>query len=304
MPLIKFSKNKEQNLQKDKEQKLQKKIKYSFFPGCSLKTSGNENTLSLLNFCDKVNIELLELEDWNCCGSSSAHSVDHDVAVNLPLRNISLVPKNTPLLIACPSCLIRMKQAHLNLKKDKQLRSKYEQDWGVPFDFDLKIVHFFEIFNEITLLDYIENAHNKLNQIKIAPYYGCMLSMPPDLRFEPNYHGIMEKILTELGADMISFGQGTKCCGSYLSVAKPKLVEKIINEIVSNAIEAGAECLVTACSMCHLNIEIRCTVKNPIPTLHFSELLAMALGVENQQKWFPRHIIDPIPLLKRRNLFK
>ena len=296
MPLTKFLKNKGLH--------SQKKINYSFFPGCSLKTSGHENTLSLLNFCKSVNIELIELDDWNCCGSSSAHSVDHKVAVNLPFRNLSLAPANMPLLIACPSCLIRMKQAHLNLKKDKSLRLKYQQDWGVPFNPNLEIIHFFEIFNRINLSDYIENSHDQLNKIKVAPYYGCMLSMPPDLRFEPNYSGIMEKTLTKLGADIIPFGYGTKCCGTYLSVAKPKLAEKIINKIVLNAMQFGAECLVTACSMCHLNIEIRCTIKNPIPTFHFSELLSMALGAENQKKWFPRHIVDPVPLLKKRNLLK
>ena len=85
------------------------KTTYSFFPGCSLKASGHENTQSLLKFCDMVDIELKELSDWNCCGSSSAHSVNHDVARDLPLRNISLVPEGVPLLIDCPSCLIRLK---------------------------------------------------------------------------------------------------------------------------------------------------------------------------------------------------
>jgi len=66
--------------------------------------------------------------------------------------------------------------------------------------------------------------------------------------------------------------------------------------------EAGAECMVTACAMCHLNLEIRCTIKNPIPTLHFSELLSLALGEEDQKKWFPRHIVDPRPLLKKKGL--
>lgn len=287
---------------RNKNNRPSERLKFSFFPGCSLKASGHENTLSLLRFCDSVNIELKELEDWNCCGSSSAHSIDHNVAKKLPMRNISLAPKGVPLLIACPSCLIRMKSMYLKIKKDKTLKQEYENLWGKPFDEDLEIIHFFEIFNRIRLEDYIDHPEEKLKKIKVAPYYGCMLSMPPDLRFEKNYSGIMEKTLTKLGADIIPFGYGTRCCGTYLSVAKPQLAQKVVTQIVSKAMEAGAECLVTACSMCHLNLEIRCALENPIPVLHFSELLSMALGAKDQKKWFPRHIVDPVPLLKKRGL--
>ncbi len=294
MPLKEFLKNKKKPVQEWK--------RYSFFPGCTLKTSGHENTSSLLKFCKKVKIKLFELEDWNCCGSSSAHSINHEVGENLPLRNISLIPAGMPLMIACPSCFIRMKQAYLNLKKDEKLRQKYEEDWKTVFNPNLEIIHFFEIFSRIKLSDYIKKPRGKLNNIKVAPYYGCMLFMPPDLRHGPSFHGLMEKTLSGLGADMISFGYRSKCCGTYLSVAKPKIAENAVNEIVSKAMEAGAECLVTACSMCHLNIEIRCTIKDPIPILHFSELLSMALGAKSHKKWFPRHIVDPVPLLKKRNL--
>jgi heterodisulfide reductase subunit B len=278
------------------------KLKFAFFPGCSLKASGHENTMSLMKFCDRVNIELKELEDWNCCGSSSAHSINHSVAQNLPSRNLSLIPKGTPLLIACPSCLLRMKSMYLKIKNDEALKQEYEDQWGQPFDEELEIIHFFEIFSRIRLDDYMDNPREKLKQLKIAPYYGCMLSMPPDLKHEKSYVGTMEKTLSKLGGKIVPFGYGMRCCGTYLSAAKPKIAQNVVNEIVSKAMEAGAECLVTACSMCHLNLEIRCTIKNPIPTLHFSELLSMALGSKDQKKWFPRHIVDPIPLLKKKGL--
>ncbi|MCP3942947.1 MAG: hypothetical protein GY710_15880 [Desulfobacteraceae bacterium] len=280
------------------------KTTYSFFPGCSLKASGHENTLSLLKFCEMVDIELQELDDWNCCGSSSAHSVDHEVARDLPWRNISLVPEGQPLLIACPSCMIRFKQSHLKLKNDLDLQKKYEKDWGRPFDPDLEIIHFFELFKRIRLRDYIEEPTKQLKGIKVAPYYGCMLSMPPDLRHEPSYYGLMEDALSRLGAQIVSYGYETQCCGTYLSVAKPELSQKVVTQIISRARDAGAECMVTACAMCHLNLEIRCSMKKPIPTFHFSEMLSMALGAEKQKKWFPKHIVNPIPLLKERKLFK
>lgn len=275
---------------------------FSFFPGCSLKASGHENTLSLLKFCEKIGVKLKELDDWNCCGSSSAHSIDHDIAYQLPARDISLAPAGRPLLIACPSCLIRLKSTYLKIKNDEQLKKKWEIDFDRAFDDRLEIIHFFELFNRINLNDYIEKPKEKLNGLKVAPYYGCMLSMPPDLRHDTSHHRIMEKTLTALGADVMPFGYSQRCCGTYLSAAKPKIAENVVNEIVSKAMQASAECLVTACTMCHLNLEIRSTIKDPIPVLHFSELLSMALGESDRKKWFPRHIVDPVPVLKKRHL--
>lgn len=247
-------------------------------------------------------MQLEELEDWNCCGSSSAHSIDRLAAERLPMRNISLAPKGQPLLIACPSCLIRIKSTYTRIKNNPDMRAEYQDLWGREFDDDLEIIHFFELFDRIRFKDYIKDAPNRLKQLKIAPYYGCMLSLPPDIRHNNIEYNIMEKTLNRLGADMIYFGYGKLCCGTYLSAAKPELAEGVVNKIISSAMQAGAECMVTACSMCHLNLEIRCTLENPIPVFHFSELLSMALGGGDQKKWFPRHIVDPVPLLKRKQL--
>jgi heterodisulfide reductase subunit B len=247
-----------------------------------------------------MDIDLVELEDWNCCGSSSAHSIDKRSAKYLPMRNLSLAPKGVPLLIACPSCLLRLKSSFLSIKADPALRQDYEDFFGKPFDDELEIIHFFEIFNRVDLKD--QDLAGTLKGIRVAPYYGCMLFMPPELRYEKSHTGIIEKSLKPLGADIVSFGYANRCCGTYLSVAKPDIARKVVNEIIFKAMEAGAECLVTACSMCHLNLEIRCTLDNPIPVFHFSELLSMALGAEDHKKWFPRHIVDPVPLLKKRGL--
>lgn len=278
------------------------KARYTFFPGCSLKASGHENMLSLKNFCDRVGVELSELSDWNCCGSSSAHSIDHGVARQLPFRNLSLAPAGQTLLIACPSCLIRLKQSHNTLKASKTLQQSYQENWGRPFDPDLEIIPFFELFNRIHFRDYIENPKGLLKGMKVAPYYGCMLSMPPDMRRDPSYSGLMEDVLTRLGAEIIPYGYETICCGTYLSVAKPEVVEKTVTRIVSKAGKAGAECLATACSMCHLNLEIRCSLEKPLPTFHFSELLSMTLGGNELEKCLSKHMVDPVPLLRKRGL--
>jgi heterodisulfide reductase subunit B len=129
-----------------------------------------------------------------------------------------------------------------------------------------------------------------------------MLARPPELRHEKNYYGLLEKLLSSYGARPITWSYSSRCCGTFLSVAKPEVAEPMVNQIIQNAVDSGAECIVTACAMCHLNLEIRCTLKRKIPIFHFSEILSLAFKIETKKEWFTRHLIDPVPLLRARML--
>ena len=129
-----------------------------------------------------------------------------------------------------------------------------------------------------------------------------MLSRPPEMRHEKNFHGLMEKVLSSIGAEPLRWAGTAKCCGTFLSAARPDVVTNCVNEIVKNAMTVGAECIVTACSMCHLNLEMRCTRKERIPIFHFSELLSLAMGTTGHMDWFARHLVDPVPFLKEKGL--
>ena len=276
----------------------------SYYPGCSLASTATENNQSLLALCRKMGLNLIELEDWNCCGSSSAHALNEDLALDLAARNLFKAPPDRPLLVACPNCILRLRSANLELCNNEIKRYQYEKKWGMPFNTDLKILHFFELFNDVHLPDLQGQAGVSLEGLKFAPYYGCMLSRPNTLKHVQNYHGLMEAILASLGASPISWNHSSRCCGTFLAVTKPEITTKIVNRIMEDAIDAGADCLVTACAMCHLNLEIRCGLKNPLPTMHFSELLSLALGVRDPGDWFSKHLVDPRPLLKRKALLR
>lgn len=266
-----------------------------------MKTSAKENNESLKEFFRKIGIKLVELKDWSCCGSSSAHCVDTDLALDLASRNLAISPSDKPLLVACPSCTLRIKEAHLHIKEDENLQERFQEKWGQEFNKDLQIVHYFELLADVDFTQYVE-IPKPLNGLKFVPYYGCMLARPPALRKAKNYHGLMENILKTLGAEPLDWASASRCCGTFLSVAKPDAITPIVNEIIQNGINAGADCLITACSMCQLNLEIRCNLKHQIPTLHFSEVLSLALGTNKYKRWFPRHLVDPTPLLEERGL--
>ena len=280
-------------------------IDLSYFPGCSLKTSARENNASLIYLFRHLGYNLVELEDWNCCGSTSAHSVDTDLAFDLASRNLSLAPVDRPLLVACPSCLLRLRHAYLRLENEATARQHYEKMWHKPFDPKLQILHFFEFLDQMDLLKYSVDGARRLAGLKFVPYYGCMLARPPIMRHEKNYHGLMERILTRLGATAEKWSFSSRCCGTFLTVARPEIVQPMVNEIIQAAIDARADCIVTACAMCHMNLEMRCSLKARIPILHFSEIISLALGIgkRHYKGWFSRHLVDPKPLLKALDLF-
>jgi heterodisulfide reductase subunit B len=275
---------------------------YSYFPGCSLVTSAKENNESMVAFLDAFGIRLEELVDWNCCGSSSAHSLDNELALDLACRNLSLAPETRPLLVACPSCYLRLKGAHNSLNQDIAAQKHYENKWKRPHHSDLQIVHFFELLHDISQTAAFQNKLKKLAGLRIAPYYGCMLAYPPALRRQQDFSGIMENVIDALGGISIRWSFSARCCGTFLTAARPDIVSPIINQITRGAIQAGADCIVTACAMCHMNLEIRSAKPNQLPIFHFSEILALALGLEISDAWFSRHLIDPIPLLAKKRL--
>jgi heterodisulfide reductase subunit B2 len=274
----------------------------SYFPGCSLATTAKENNQSLIECCLKMGINMIELADWNCCGSSSAHSINHRLALDLACRNLSLAPPGRPLVAACPSCSLRLKHAQYILKNDAATRERYLEMWGRPFDPDLKVRHFFGLLMEVDLESMLAaNGHVRID-LTFAPYYGCMLNRPFALRAESDQYGIMEKTLTKMGLRPLHWAYASQCCGTFLTVARPDIVTPKVNAILQGAAESGAECIVTACAMCHMNLEVRCTLKRPVPIFHFSEILSLAFGASGNKDWFSRHLIDPRPLLKSKSL--
>lgn len=277
---------------------------YSYFPGCSMATTAKENNASLSHLASAIGITLVELTDWNCCGSSSAHSVDRDLADHLAMRNLSLAPDDRPLLVACPSCNLNLQHAQYKLSTDEAARMRYKQLFGREPNRNLQILHLFEVLAHVDWRRFSRFRQTILHGMKVAPYYGCMLARPPALAHADNYHGLMERILTGLGADACNWGYASRCCGTFLSVVRPDIVNPMVQEIIGDAMRSGADCVVTACAMCHMNLEVRSAPDARLPIFHLTELLSMACEDANVDAYFNRHLIDPRPYLKQHQLIQ
>jgi heterodisulfide reductase subunit B len=278
----------------------------SFYPGCSLKGTSHEAYDAMRRACAHFGFEIQELEDWNCCGSSSAHSLDQKLALNLAARNLALAPPGQPLMAACPSCHKNLRSAQHHLQKRPDQRTRLQERLGATISQDLKVISFLEVLEYLAQLPAWREMQRgqtrpKLGGLRIAAYYGCMLAAPKELE-QLSYQGILERSLTTLGARPVIWNFHQRCCGTFLSATRPEIARRVINRIVADAISHGADCIVTACAMCQLNLELRCTLAGKIPMLHFTEAMALALGEGEPEKWFKRHLIDPRPMLSERGL--
>jgi heterodisulfide reductase subunit B2 len=273
-------------------------IDLAYFPGCSLATSASESNVSLLQSARILGFNLIELADWNCCGSSSAQIFGQDLSLGLPARNLSLVPEGRPLAVMCPRCLYSLRRTQSYLRKEPATCRAWEEHWGRVINLDIDIMHFLEVLVRYGLARLRQKARRNLKGLKFFPYYGCTVFRPASMAQEKYYEGELENILVSLGAQPITAAYSYRCCGSFLTATEPDLVNPLVDEIFASAVGAGANCLVTACAMCQLNLEIRGTAKMKIPVFHFSEILALALGAEDYEKWFRRHLVDPRPLVQ------
>jgi len=172
-------------------------LRYSYFPGCAVITTAWESNQSLMRACQVLGLDLQELEDWNCCGSTSAFTIDPDLGFNLSARNLSLADPHRPLLVMCPRCLHHLRETHRILRQDKIRRRSQERRWGRPISPDLKIMHFLEAVVKLQPESWKKDT---LHGLKFMPYYGCTLFRPPGLRREHYYQGEMDNVLAALGA--------------------------------------------------------------------------------------------------------
>ena len=282
-------------------------MKVSFFPGCSLEGTAREYGESIEAVCSSLDIQLKELSDWNCCGASSAHATNEFLSIALPARNLSMAEKaEYDLVTPCAACFSRFKTA------EKALTGTSPVDVGIPFKGEINILHILDFLCREEFAEGIETRIVKpLNGLKTVSYYGCLLVRPPRTTDAKRWEDPMDldALVSQLGSESVYWPYKTECCGGSLVLSKVDIVRRLCGRLFDMALEAGAECIVTACPLCQANLDTRQEetgnekgVTYDIPIFYFTELMGLAFGHKEAEKWFSRHITDPRPLLKRKEL--
>jgi heterodisulfide reductase subunit B2 len=275
---------------------------YSYFPGCSAHSTGLEYGLSTESVFKHLDLELVEIPAWNCCGASSAHSLDHTLAVALPARNLAIAQAyDRDLVTPCAACYSRMKGSAQLIKSDAKARAEIEEVLETKFTKDVTVRPLLGVLYEDYGLENITaQVVQPLKGLKVVTYYGCLLVRPPEIAEfdDPENPQIMGLIMSAIGAQVMPWSYATDCCGGSLSLSRSEIVQGLVSKIVAHAAEAGADALVTACPLCQVNLEMRQTEKEKMPAFYFTELLGLAFGLKETNRWWSKHLIDPKPILQ------
>ena len=278
----------------------------SYYPGCSLHGTAREYDESIQAVSNILGIQLHEVEDWTCCGASSAHCTDETLAFALPARNLAIAEKqNRELLVPCVACYNRFKVAEKEVK-DHPEKLNLSYQGNVPIRYAL------DFFCDGAILEEVKKKRTKpLSGLRVVCYYGCLTVRPPKLTGVKEYENPqhMERLMNLLGAEPIPWSYQTDCCGASLVMTRTDIVRKLGQHILSMAKEAEADCLVTGCSMCQANLDTRqeeikkdTGEEYDLPIFYFTELMGLALGHTDVKKWLGRHITDPIKMLSAKGL--
>jgi len=290
---------------------------YLYYPGCSLHATAEEYDASTRAVLGALGLGLEEVEDWNCCGATPAHASSDFLAAALPLRNLiraerqlegspDLLPE---VLVPCAACYNAFRLADHHVRRGgeagRRAAGEVEAIVGRSYRGEVTVRHPLEVLGRREALTALSGLIRRpLKGLKVACYYGCLLVRPSQVvSFEddPEHPQTMDRLLAAVGAEPVSWSYKTDCCGQSMAVAERELVTELSRRIVRAARAAGARALVTACPLCHMNLDSRQgpgpAGEAPLPVFFYTELLALALGVGRPEAWFRRHLVDVRPAL-------
>ena len=288
-------------------------LNYSYYPGCSLHASAKEYDESTRGLFKALSIGLHEVPDWFCCGATPAHNVDELLSLALCAKNLELADGvEGDLAVACAACFSRLKTTQHKLGENEGKRKQVEQAIDAPLSLGKPVKHLLEILARDFGLERLAATVTKpLSGLKIAPYYGCLLTRPTDVPQLDCVEAptIMERVLEAAGAGTVAWSHRMECCGANFTLSRPGVVLKLTGDILASAKRAGADCLVVACPLCHGNLDIRqkeieeaTGEEYGMPVFYVTQLLALACGVSPDQLGFGSMMVNPTPLLKEKNL--
>jgi heterodisulfide reductase subunit B len=288
-------------------------LDYSYYPGCSLHASAKEYDESTQGLFRALRIGLKEVPDWFCCGATPAHNVDELLSLALCAKNLELandVPGD--LAVACAACFSRLKTAQHKLEVDPEKRRQVEFAIDGPVPAEKHVKHLLEILARDFGLEQLAAAVKKpLSDLKVACYYGCLLTRPPEVPELDCVEAptIMEQVIGAVGAQTVAWSHRLECCGANFTLSRPGVVLKLSADILASARDAGADCIMVACPLCHGNLDIRqqgieeATGEHfGLPVFYMTQLLGLAVGVKPSRLGLNSMIVNPTPLLKSKGL--
>jgi len=291
-------------------------MSYVFYPGCSLDSTGRGYRVSTEAVARALGLDMPELPDWTCCGSTAAHQSNPLLSLALPAKNL-LAASGRTMAVCCAACYSRLKTANHQIANAPGTRGRVADVLGADYDGSTPVKHLLEIIrDEVGLRGIADLVRVPLTgpdgrSLRVACYYGCLLVRPPDvMQFDdPENPTLLDRVVAAAGAEPVEWPHKTECCGASHSITKVEIVERLSHDILAMARDSGADCIVTACPLCQLNldlrqkdIEARFGDRLGLPILYFTQLIGLALGLRPDELGLDSLMVDPMPLLAKKGI--
>lgn len=235
-------------------------MRYFYYSGCSLEGTAIEYNLSTQAVMRELGVELVELEDWTCCGASATEGISDLLSVVLPARNLALAEKEDPgveFVVPCSACYLNLKRADERIKREEGLLSRVNEALsveGLSYGGSVNSRHLLDVLaTDIGAEKIAERVKVELAGLKVVPYYGCQALRPYSTFDDPEKPTSMEPIIEALGAQIHPWTMGAKCCGAGLMTTKKEVAIELTGALLEAAV--GADLIVTVCPMCQMNLD-------------------------------------------------
>jgi heterodisulfide reductase subunit B len=286
---------------------------YTYYPGCSLHATGVAYDKSTRAVFDRLDIELQELEDWNCCGATSYTSVKKTVAYAISARNLALAEKTGHDIVApCSACFYVLNKTRSRMAAQPELRAQVDTalaEAGLKTDLSVPVRKPLEVLINDYGLDWIAARQtNSISGFKIACYYGCQIVRPYGaIDEDPENPVSMERLFEALGAECIDYPPKVRCCGGMLIATFEEVAVQLCEDLVDWAVRGGANCIVTVCPLCQANLDLLNLSgkgdRPKIPVLYFTQVVGLALGCTPEEVGLEHGLVPvdiPAPPLEGR----
>ncbi len=277
---------------------------YLYYPGCSLEGAARQYDESLRAVFAALGLGLKPLEDWNCCGATMYMSVDETTSLAISARNLALAGRDgeRELVAPCSACYTVLLKTNRFLRESAELRQKVDRllgEAGLSYELNVRVRHPLDVLvNDVGIEQIARSATRRLDGLRFAPYYGCQIVRPERGFDDREFPESMDRLFAALGAAPVYFPMKTRCCGGMLMTTFPEVCLELVKELLACAAENGAECILTTCPMCQVNVEAYQDRVNKafgthyqMPVLFFTQLLGLALGCGEDALGLGRNLI-------------
>jgi len=282
----------------------------AYYPGCSLHGTSGEFDASFRASARALDLALQEIPGWECCGNTAAHSINRLLATALPVNELAKVEQDMKLdavAVPCAACYSRFKTGAHEVDEDAQTADDVRAVVGRAYGGGVTVQNLVDVYHDAVGLDELAAKVTRLfSGLKIACYYGCLLTRPPKVTLaeDPEYPTHMDAVVKAIGCAPVDWNYKTDCCGASLALTEQSIVDDLVARILTDAKACGADAVAVACPLCQVNLDGRQTeiVKKrrdwqPIPVIFLSQLVGRAVGVSDKELGLKKHLIDVMAVM-------